>query len=186
MQYELESRLNSSTKNVHVGDTGPMDAKAHDERAQLIELVKRQANDIEALKAEIHILRRKGGHVYAAIAPQSRQAPAAAKPASSLLSKTATLAASNAHMGAQLAAQQAALMQQQQQHPHAHQLGHAQLMLAPAQSLQALGVHGSRTGTARDGSARGGGGGGGGLGAVDPPAASAAAEQIMGGGEMAE
>ena len=31
-----------SEQNVRVGDTGPMDAKAHDERVQLIELVKRQ------------------------------------------------------------------------------------------------------------------------------------------------
>ena len=43
-----------------VGDTGPMDLRHAEERYQLIELVKQQATDIEALKAEIHILRRKG------------------------------------------------------------------------------------------------------------------------------
>ena len=37
-----------------------MDLRHAEERYQLIELVKQQATDIEALKAEIHILRRKG------------------------------------------------------------------------------------------------------------------------------
>lgn len=68
-QYSMEEKLNVSTKNVHVGDTGPLEAKAAAERFQLVELVKKQANDIEALKAEIHILRRKGGHVWSAAPP---------------------------------------------------------------------------------------------------------------------
>lgn len=64
-QYELEEKLNTRTKNVHVGDTGPMDMAVSLERSNLIETIKQQAVDIDALKTEIHVLRRKGGHMYA-------------------------------------------------------------------------------------------------------------------------
>jgi hypothetical protein len=80
-QYALETELNASTKNVSVADTGPVEAKAADERAKIIDLVKKQANDVEALKAEIHILRRKGGHVYSPVARVPAHAPPAPPPA---------------------------------------------------------------------------------------------------------
>ena len=35
-----------------------------EERQRLIQLVKLQAKEVDALKAEINMLRRKGGHVY--------------------------------------------------------------------------------------------------------------------------
>ena len=35
-----------------------------EERNRLVALVKLQAKEIDALKAEINLLRRKGGHVY--------------------------------------------------------------------------------------------------------------------------
>jgi hypothetical protein len=79
-QYTLESELNASTQNVSVADTGPLEARAADERNQLIELVKRQANDVEALKAEIHILRRKGGHVYSPVTRLPAALPPPPKP----------------------------------------------------------------------------------------------------------
>ena len=34
------------------------------ERTSLVQLVKIQAKEVEALKLEINMLRRKGGHVY--------------------------------------------------------------------------------------------------------------------------
>lgn len=63
-QYELEDQLNTTTKNVHVADSSPLDDQADMERRQLLELVQLQEREIDALKAEIHVLRRKGGHVY--------------------------------------------------------------------------------------------------------------------------
>ena len=63
-QYDLEDQLNSSTKNVHVADTSPLDERSDQERRQLLALVQQQEKEIDALKAEIHVLRRKGGHVY--------------------------------------------------------------------------------------------------------------------------
>ncbi len=63
-QYQLEYQLNRTTKSVHVADASPVDEKAEIERKQLLQLVQVQENEIDALKAEIHVLRRKGGHVY--------------------------------------------------------------------------------------------------------------------------
>jgi len=63
-QYELEDQLNTTTKNVHVTDSSPIDEKSESERAQLLQLVQIQEKEIDALKAEIVVLRRKGGHVF--------------------------------------------------------------------------------------------------------------------------
>jgi hypothetical protein len=63
-QYDLEHQLNATTKNVHIADTRPSDEKENAERRQLLSLVQIQEKEIDALKAEIHVLRRKGGHVY--------------------------------------------------------------------------------------------------------------------------
>lgn len=63
-QYDLEDVLNNTTKNVHVADSSPLDDQSDMERRQLLELVQLQEREVDALKAEIHILRRKGGHVY--------------------------------------------------------------------------------------------------------------------------
>lgn len=62
-QYDLEDTLNQ-TANVHVADSAPLDEQADRERRQLLELVQLQEREIDALKSEVHILRRKGGHVY--------------------------------------------------------------------------------------------------------------------------
>jgi len=63
-QYDLEDQLNTTTKNIHVADSTPVDDKAEAERKQLTALCQIQEREIDALKAEIHVLRRKGGHVY--------------------------------------------------------------------------------------------------------------------------
>jgi len=63
-QYDLEDQLNTTTKNVHVADSSPIDEKSDSDRRQLLQLVHIQEKEIDALKAEIHVLRRKGGHVY--------------------------------------------------------------------------------------------------------------------------
>jgi len=63
-QYDLEDTLNATTKNVHVADSSPLDDAAELERKQLLELVQLQEREVDALKSEIFLLRRKGGHVY--------------------------------------------------------------------------------------------------------------------------
>lgn len=63
-QYDLEDQLNTTTKNVHVADNSGGDVGADNDRRQLLQLVHIQEKEIDALKAEIHVLRRKGGHVY--------------------------------------------------------------------------------------------------------------------------
>jgi len=63
-QYQLEDQINTTTKNVHVTDSSPIDEKSETERAQLLQLVQIQEKEIDALKAEIHVLRRKNGHIY--------------------------------------------------------------------------------------------------------------------------
>ena len=59
-QHALETSLNAKQAAV-----APKDA-SHErkERTSLVQLVKIQAKEIEALKLEINMLRRKGGHVY--------------------------------------------------------------------------------------------------------------------------
>jgi len=63
-QFTLEKELNSSVSGVHVADQGPSLKKEVEERNRLIQLVKLQAKEVDALKAEINMLRRKGGHIY--------------------------------------------------------------------------------------------------------------------------
>jgi len=62
-QYDLEDTLNH-TRNVHVADSSPLDDQSDLERRQLLELVQLQERELDGLKAEIHMLRRKGGHLY--------------------------------------------------------------------------------------------------------------------------
>jgi chromosome segregation ATPase len=62
-QYDLEDTLNH-TRNVHVADSSPLDDQSDLERRQLLELVQLQEREIDALRAEVHVLRRKGGQVY--------------------------------------------------------------------------------------------------------------------------
>jgi len=62
-QHRLEKELNG-TQSRMVVEVGPSKEKMKAEREQLVSLVKLQAREMEALKAEINMLRRKGGHVY--------------------------------------------------------------------------------------------------------------------------
>ena len=62
-QHRLEKELNGSQSKVEI-EIGPTKEKMKAEREQLVSLVKLQAREMEALKAEINMLRRKGGHVY--------------------------------------------------------------------------------------------------------------------------
>merc|ERR1712185_534978 len=63
-QHMLEKELNASGAGVNAGDQGPAMRAEVEERNRLIQLVKLQAKEVYALKAEINMLRRKGGHVY--------------------------------------------------------------------------------------------------------------------------
>ena len=63
-QQKLESDLNSKAPAA-----GREEASERRERQHLVQLVKIQAKEVEALKLEIKMLRRKGGHVYSAPVP---------------------------------------------------------------------------------------------------------------------
>ena len=63
-QFKLEKELNSSSGQLHVNDRGPLIKNEVEERNRLVQLVKLQAKEVDALKAEVNMLRRKGGHVY--------------------------------------------------------------------------------------------------------------------------
>merc|ERR1711924_192058 len=69
-QFKLEKELNSSGGQLHVNDRGPLIKNEVGERNRLVQLLKLQAKEVDALKAEVNMLRRKGGHVYTpAVAP---------------------------------------------------------------------------------------------------------------------
>jgi len=74
-QFALEKELNGSSSGGGngnlIGDSGPSARAETDERNKLVSLVKLQAKEVEALKAEINLLRRKGGHVYVPPLPQA-------------------------------------------------------------------------------------------------------------------
>ena len=61
-QQTLEKELN--TKGSAPGAAGGLARQEIEERRRLVQLVKLQAKEVDALKAEINMLRRKGGHVY--------------------------------------------------------------------------------------------------------------------------
>ena len=58
----LEKELN--TKGSAPGAASGLARQEIEERKRLVQLVKLQAKEVDALKAEINMLRRKGGHVY--------------------------------------------------------------------------------------------------------------------------
>jgi len=69
-QFQLEKELNAGGGGgVAFADKGPTVRKEIEERNRLVSLVKLQAKELEAIKAEINLLRRKGGHIYAPAAP---------------------------------------------------------------------------------------------------------------------
>ncbi|KAJ1483700.1 hypothetical protein T484DRAFT_1949413 [Baffinella frigidus] len=73
-QHRLEKELNS-TQSRMVAEVGPSKEKMKAEREQLVSLVKLQAREMEALKAEINMLRRKGGHVYTPVVRRGNTGP---------------------------------------------------------------------------------------------------------------
>jgi len=67
-EARLENALNS-TQNALVAEFAPSTTKDTKERQKLMDTVRIQAREIDALRAEIQMLRRKGGHVYMPVAP---------------------------------------------------------------------------------------------------------------------
>jgi hypothetical protein len=65
-QQKLEADLNSGQASAPADTAGE-----RRERQRLVSLVKVQAREVEALKIEINMLRRKGGHVYSAAEAQA-------------------------------------------------------------------------------------------------------------------
>jgi len=65
-QFELERRLGTGLKHGGTAliDSAPTVRIELEERNRLVALVKLQGREIDALKAEINLLRRKGGYVY--------------------------------------------------------------------------------------------------------------------------
>ncbi|CAM9684699.1 unnamed protein product [Scytosiphon promiscuus] len=66
-QFSLEKELNTSGGSAALGSRGPTLRKEAEERDRLAALVKLQARELDAIKAEINLLRRKGGHIYAPV-----------------------------------------------------------------------------------------------------------------------
>jgi hypothetical protein len=62
-QQTLEKELNTGGSGGS-SDQGGIMRRDVEERNRLVQLVKLQAKEVDALKAEINMLRRKGGHVY--------------------------------------------------------------------------------------------------------------------------
>lgn len=62
-QQTLERDLNAGGSGSG-GDNAGIMRRDVEERNRLVQLVKLQAKEVDALKAEINMLRRKGGHVY--------------------------------------------------------------------------------------------------------------------------
>lgn len=63
-QFHIEKELNAGSNATSIADAGPAVKSEVEERNRLVSLVKLQAKEVDALKAEINLLRRKGGHVY--------------------------------------------------------------------------------------------------------------------------
>mmetsp|Transcript_16625 Transcript_16625/g.59054 ORF Transcript_16625/g.59054 Transcript_16625/m.59054 type:complete len:153 (-) Transcript_16625:63-521(-) len=63
-QFAVEGNSTSGKNKPTVRDAAPTLRREMEERNRLVALVKLQAKEIDALKAEINLLRRKGGHVY--------------------------------------------------------------------------------------------------------------------------
>ena len=64
-QNELSHELKQILDVDVIKDAAPSDQKRNRELQKLVELAKTQANEIDVLKAEIHMLQRKGGMLYA-------------------------------------------------------------------------------------------------------------------------
>ncbi|CAM9130201.1 unnamed protein product, partial [Chrysoparadoxa australica] len=62
-QFLLEKELNQDGAGA-LNDTVPTMRREMEERKGLMALVKLQARELEAIKSEIYMLRRKGGHIY--------------------------------------------------------------------------------------------------------------------------
>eukprot|EP01029_Cantina_marsupialis_P010013 TRINITY_DN2297_c1_g1_i1.p1 TRINITY_DN2297_c1_g1~~TRINITY_DN2297_c1_g1_i1.p1 ORF type:complete len:1707 (+),score=573.01 TRINITY_DN2297_c1_g1_i1:171-5291(+) len=72
--FKLEKALEGSSNSgsqIHISDNGPIRAQQAGERRRLVQLVRLQSKEIDALKQEIAVLRRKGGHVYLNFTPQA-------------------------------------------------------------------------------------------------------------------
>jgi hypothetical protein len=66
-QFYLEKELSGGGGGgsaAPLGGEGPALRAEMEERAKLVAVVKLQAQEVDALKAEVNLLRRKGGHVY--------------------------------------------------------------------------------------------------------------------------
>lgn len=72
-KYDLESDLNASTADAGITNSGTNMQRQVEERNRIVQLVKLQAREVDALKAEINMLKRKGGHVYTPAVPQNEQ-----------------------------------------------------------------------------------------------------------------
>lgn len=87
-QQKLEVALNASGGVMNV-DHDPNVEKKAAERAHMMDLVQMQANEIDALKAEINMLRRKGGHVYTPIQKRVASSSMRTKPGTGQVPVTA-------------------------------------------------------------------------------------------------
>jgi WD domain, G-beta repeat len=63
-QHDLDAALDSTTRSVVVADKEPLARKEKQERERLQQTCMQQREEIDALKAEIYVLRHKGGRIF--------------------------------------------------------------------------------------------------------------------------
>jgi hypothetical protein len=71
-QLIMEKSLQGGNKNMPVGDTSPIVKLEIEERNRLLGLVELQAKELDVLKAEINLLRRKGAPLYSNVVVETK------------------------------------------------------------------------------------------------------------------
>ena len=71
--FEKQQQLEAALEKNQASVAGRQPVSERQERQRLVQLVKLQSKEVEALKLEINMLRRKGGHVYSAPAQSQDQ-----------------------------------------------------------------------------------------------------------------
>ena len=73
-QLELNKRLDSTNKAIFVDEDDEDKRNLMEEKQRLKNLLEIQAKEIETLKTEINLYKRKGGHIYTKVTTNRRVA----------------------------------------------------------------------------------------------------------------
>ena len=73
-QIQLKRQLDSSNKAIFTNDNGDQNEKFNEQKEFLKTMLNKQAQEIETLKTEINLYKRKGGHIYTKVTTNRRVA----------------------------------------------------------------------------------------------------------------